>query len=184
MSSGSEARTRCRRCSVNLDAPVENPRSAFCCAGCHRLFYSSRCMACEAKIEKPTARRVVCRRRKCDADFRALKRHFGLGRYHPSTRVENASANPIKLGVGSRSNGRPTSRIVAGALTPEQLRFVTVGTTFGNCPLGLDRKLNRKHWLEAERKEIEANGHFAEPVWCAVISSDGVQCFRAIGSTN
>jgi hypothetical protein len=64
------------------------------------------------------------------------------------------------------------------------LRLATIGAAFGNCPFELDRKINRKHWLAAEQAETEANGHFAEPEWCAVISSDGVQCFRAIGSTN
>ena len=58
-------------------------------------------------------------------------------------------------------------------------RAIEAGSV-GDCPFELDRKLNRKHWREAERAEIEANGCFAEPEWREVISSDGVRCFVAL----
>jgi hypothetical protein len=64
-------------------------------------------------------------------------------------------------------------RIVAGsAMSPEQLRLAAIGDA-----LGIDRKLNCRHWVDAERAEIEANGDFSESGWRAVTSSDGVVCF-------
>ena len=67
------------------------------------------------------------------------------------------------------------------ALSPEQLRLVTLGTAFGACPFELDRRLNRKYFEAAERAEIEANGDFAEADWREVVSSGGVRCFVVMG---
>ena len=90
-------RTKCRRCGAKLVKPTANQRSAFCCKGCFRIFYSKRCLACEEPKGNPS--RALCGRRNCRLEFNALKRHAMLGRYHPSTNPQAATANPIKIGV-------------------------------------------------------------------------------------
>jgi hypothetical protein len=50
---------------------------------------------------------------------------------------------------------------------------VTVGGAFGNSAFDHDRKLNRKHWLDA------CGGYFTEHAATEVISTDGVRCFVA-----
>lgn len=168
-------RTRCRRCSVKLSAPVENPRSAFCCSGCHRNFYRTRCFACEQPMVRKTAQQRLCGRRKCAADFRALKRHSTLGRYQTPHHVNRGHGNSTNIGVPERAKADRPWRIVAGPPTsPEQLRLATVGSA-----IELDRRLNRRHRLEDERAEIEANGHFENTEWHEITSSDGVRCFVA-----
>jgi hypothetical protein len=67
----------------------------------------------------------------------------------------------MKIGVNEGNQKRPTFRIVAGSLTPQELRLATVGE--------LDRDLNRKHW--------QADGCFTEPEWLELTSPDGVRCF-------
>jgi hypothetical protein len=173
----SRAAHHCRRCRLKLAQPTENPRSAFCCRGCHRQFYETRCLACEREMERKTGNKRLCGRRHCCSKFRELKRHHLLGRYQAPRRVNSASGTPIKIGVCEGSQKRPTYRIVSGSLTPEQLRLATIGAAFGACPLDSDRKLSRKHFLEAERKETEANGDYEDTEWSELTSSDGVRCF-------
>jgi hypothetical protein len=130
-------------------------------------------------MERKAAHQKTCGRRKCDTEFRALKRHLALGRYLTPTNVGSPSADTVKIGISESAKGTRPCRIVAGPpLSEEQLRLVTVGAAFGNCPSELDRKLIRKHWLEAE-KEIEANGSFDDTVWLEIVSPDGVRCFVA-----
>ena len=81
------ARHYCRCCRSKLPAPVENLRNAFCCRGCYRQHYHSRCVVCERKTTRTTGNQRLCGRRKCRNGFEALKAHFALGRYHaPSGR--------------------------------------------------------------------------------------------------
>jgi hypothetical protein len=167
----SDAKHHCRRCRLKLAEPTENPRSAFCCRGCHRQFYERHCLACERDMERKPSSQKTCRRRHCSTQFRELKRHHLLGRYHAPARVNLASGTPISIGSDGGDQGRPTPRIVAGSLTPDQLRLATVGAAFGSCPFEADRKNNRKHW--------DANGHFTEPEWREVSSFDGARCFIA-----
>jgi hypothetical protein len=176
-----ETRHQCRRCRLKLAEPTDNPRSAFCCRGCHRQHYERHCQACERPMERKSGTQKVCPRRRCSAQFRELKRHHLLGRYYARSGVSLASRTPISIGSDDGDQGRPTSRIVAGSLTPDQLRLATIGAAFGACPFKLDRKLNRKHWLEAERAEIERSGYFEDTEWREVISSDGIRCFVTSG---
>jgi hypothetical protein len=68
-------------------------------------------------------------------------------------------------------------RQVAGPpLSPKDLHLVTVGNPFKQ-----DSKLNRRHWLEPDRAEIEAGGLFEDTDWREVFSPDGVRCFVADG---
>jgi hypothetical protein len=172
----SEARTRCRRCRAKLEAPTENPLNAFCCKGCVRLHYQAKCVICEGR---KSGRGLACNHPKCRSELAAKKRYETMGRLLPTSRKKLGSVTPIKQALSEASEGRRTHRIVAGSLTPVQLRLATIGAAFGNCPLDLDRKLNRRHWLEAERAEIEAGGNFGDAEWRAAVSSDGVRCFIA-----
>ena len=159
------------------------------------------CIVCGKPLGKVTKRRIVCRKAVCRYRFKTRAKQFeGV--------AHNVTENPTKSTAPKTSPSAPLSsdrlahnapnpptistpktaekpgrayRVVAGpALTPEQLRLATLGAAFGNCPFALDRKLNRKHSLEAERAEIEANGTFTEPDWREVISSGGVRCFVAL----
>ena len=127
-------RHQCRRCRLKLAEPTENPRSAFCCRGCHRQFYDRHCLACERPMERKSSSQKVCPRRRCSAQFRELSRHNLLGRYHARPGASQASETPISIG----SDGGV--RIVAGSLTADQLRLATVGATFGDCPFKKDRE--------------------------------------------
>jgi hypothetical protein len=166
-------RHQCRRCRLKLAEPTDNPRSAFCCRGCHRQHYERHCLACERPMERKSSTQKVCHRRHCSAQFRELKRHHLLGRHYARPGVSLASRTPISIGSDGGDQGRPNPRIVAGSLTPDQVRLATVGAAYGNCPFKLDRDLNRKYWQAA----IDANGHFTEPDWREVISADDVRCF-------
>jgi hypothetical protein len=101
----------CRRCRLKLAEPTENPRSAFCCRGCHRQHYERHCQACERPMERKSGTQKVCQRRHCSTKFRELKRHHLLGRYHAPARVNLASGTPIKIGVCEGGQMRPTYRI-------------------------------------------------------------------------
>src|SRR5262249_30231080 len=115
-----------RRCRLKLKAPTANPRSAFCCRGCFRMFFEKRCLVCEDTKSKP--RRLICSRPACSAEYAALKRHEMLGTWAGSARAQGRSANPIKIGVPEADIVAPAYRIVAGpTLTSEQLRLATVG---------------------------------------------------------
>jgi len=175
----SRAAHHCRRCRLKLGQPTENPRSAFCCRGCHRQFYETRCLACERGMPRKTGNRLLCGRRPCSTKFRELKRHIQLGRYHPAGRAVSASETPIKIGVEGGGLGRRTPRVVAGSLTPEQLLLATVGGRFGSCPFDADRRTNHRQRIDADRREIEAAGCFGEPDWREVISSGGTRCLVA-----
>jgi hypothetical protein len=73
-------RSRCRRCGTKLTKPTSNQRSAFCCRGCFRIFYSKRCLACEEPKAEPG--KALCGRRNCRLEFNGLKRHGMLGWYY------------------------------------------------------------------------------------------------------
>src|SRR5262249_44298095 len=78
---GQVLRHRCRnpRCKMKLPQPVENPHKAFCTPGCYSSFYLKRCAVCEK--EKPagsTARRILCRRRKCESAYRQNRAFYAF----------------------------------------------------------------------------------------------------------
>ncbi|MGY3608350.1 MULTISPECIES: hypothetical protein [unclassified Bradyrhizobium] len=184
-----EARTYCRRCRAKLAEPTENMRSSFCCRGCYRMFFAARCLVCEGTMKRNAGNQVVCSRPVCRTEFQSLKRHGVLGSFAgPKTaQVGRGSAQHRSAsGITENTEGRERvesdrpCRIAAGsALTPVQLRLITVGAAFGNCPFEQDRKLNRRHWLDTERNEIEAGGYFEDTEWRAAASSDAVGCFVA-----
>jgi hypothetical protein len=86
-----DLRHRCRNphCRSKLPTPTDNPHKAFCTLGCHSSFYLKRCLVCEN--EKPagsTARRIVCRRPKCESKYRQNR-----GRYSFSATDTISAAN-------------------------------------------------------------------------------------------
>ena len=94
---------QCRRCRVKLPAPAD-PKVAFCCRGCHRMFYDKHCMVCEEPLTRRSAAQKRCV--KCAMNRRSLDTtlipHWGKGR--PSAQGDSGSlsvgfANPIKIGV-------------------------------------------------------------------------------------
>jgi hypothetical protein len=119
-----EQRHYCRnpRCRSKLPAPVANAREAFCTRGCHSGFYRTRCLVCEAKMERRTENQLICGKRRCR---NALQARQSLGRYHASSAVIDPLKTSIKPGVKSGvATDRPW-RIVAGEeLTAEQLHCV------------------------------------------------------------
>jgi hypothetical protein len=75
-----EMRKMCRNphCGCKLPAPVSNPREAFCCRGCHTIFYRKRCLVCEEPMERKSEHQKLCKKAKCR---NAYNRGFELGRY-------------------------------------------------------------------------------------------------------
>lgn len=171
----SEAKHHCRRCRSKLPAPASNPLDAFCCKGCVRIYYQAKCVVCE---QLKSGRGLACHHPRCQSELAAKKRYGTLGRLVLG-RKKLGSGTPIKQALSEALKGRPTYRIVAGSLPPEQLRLATIGAALGNCPFDLDRKLSRRHRLEDERKAIETSGHLEDTEWREVTSSDGVRCFVA-----
>ena len=172
-----DERAQCRRCRARLTTPVSNPLDAFCCRGCHRIFYRAICVICE-KPKSGTG--AACSHPKCRAELAAKKRFGTTGRLLPTSRKKSGSKSDNSIALAAASGAveanQPTCRIIAGpALSSMELHLATVGAGFGE----LDRKLNRKHWLEAERKETEPGGYFSEPEWREVVSPEGVRWFVA-----
>jgi hypothetical protein len=148
-----QVRHRCRnpRCGGTLEIPTTNRRDAFCCKGCDRAFYHSRCRVCESLFTRKTERRLVCWRSRCRHEFqRHPERFFGARNTLPLLAIlgQNASRNPLKTGIKSDPKSGRALRHVAG---PEAHEI--------NYRIPLDApasKANRAHWLEAERR---AAGH-------------------------
>jgi hypothetical protein len=99
---------------MKLPMPIANQHRAFCTAGCHSSFYLKRCVVCES--EKPagsTARRIVCRRPKCESKYRQNR-----GRYSFSARDTISAANVPRsaqsTGIKSAHFDDRPWRIVAG----------------------------------------------------------------------
>jgi hypothetical protein len=128
-------RHRCRnpRCGAKLRLPVTNPRDAFCAAGCFTAFYRRRCLVCERAIIRGTERQRLCGRQKCKGEFRRHKERFFPTRYPPSGLSPNASRNPIKSALKTRSKaGRGFVQTAGPELSP---------IAFGLATLPLDPEL-------------------------------------------
>jgi hypothetical protein len=177
----SEARHHCRRCRLKLAEPMRTRARHSAVGAVTANITSATAKPANGRWSASLAPRKSATDATVPPGFENLKRHHLLGRHQAPVRVNLASRTPIKQGVGGGGQGRPTYRIVAGSLTPLQLRLATIGAAFGNCPFQHDRKLNRKHWDAAERAPIEAGGYFTEPEWRDVVSTDGVKCFVTSG---
>ena len=124
------ARHHCRRCRSKLSAAVENPRDAFCCRGCHRLFFAKRCLVCEKKMERTVGHQKLCRSVACRREYRDIVAHGIEGKFGAKPQCTSdggsPSANPIEIGVrGSEKTDRPW-RVIAGILSDTELRLASV----------------------------------------------------------
>jgi hypothetical protein len=124
-------RIRCRRCGATLTRSTLNDRSAFCCRGCYRIFYSKRCLVCE---EPKEGNRILCGRRECRLQFNGFKRHQVLGRYYTPQGGGYASANPIKQGVCVVGPKDVPINLVGGYRFPgAKVDQLPVGLLKGSC---------------------------------------------------
>jgi hypothetical protein len=139
------------RCRSKLPSPVSNPREAFCTRGCHSSFYRKRCLICEQSMERKNERQLVCSKRRCRNGLQARQ---NLGKYLPSSDGVSPLENPIKMGIKSGLAGDRAWRIIAGELTPTQLRCATVG---GKEAVEAINRTNARHWhnAKAERCSIK-----------------------------
>jgi hypothetical protein len=115
-----QLRTRCRnpRCGTALKVPAANPRDAFCCKGCERAFYRSRCRVCEQLFSRKNERRIVCGREKCRYEFKRYSEQFYGVRYPSSPIAHNASRSAHFTGLKSGTKSDRGSRVIG----PEDLR--------------------------------------------------------------
>jgi hypothetical protein len=118
------------RCRSKLSDPVENAREAFCCRGCYRQFYRSRCLMCERTMDRKTGNQRLCARRKCKNAYRSSGR---LGRYFEGSKgvqrkdVIQDARNPIKPGTSSPLEPTIRYRLWGPKLTDQQLHLATLG---------------------------------------------------------
>jgi hypothetical protein len=130
------------RCRSRLPAPVAKAREAFCTRGCHCGFYRTRCLVCEAKMERRTESQLICGKRRCR---NALSGSLDLGRYHAPRSVVTPLENPIKPGVKSGvATDRPWHIVAGPELTAEQLHCASIANG-PNC-----------EWKGGEYQRIEA----------------------------
>ena len=73
----------------------QQSKGAFCCRGCHKQFYRSRCL-CEGPIERKTERQLICGKRKCRNALQS--RSLSLGQYG-SRAVISPSKKPVNKGL-------------------------------------------------------------------------------------
>jgi hypothetical protein len=150
------ARHYCRCCRSKLPAPVENLRNAFCCRGCYRQHYHSRCVVCERKTTRTTGNQRLCGRRKCRNGFEALKAHFALGRYHAPSGRNLIQKTPDFIGPKQPLSPDRPWRVVAGpALGDAELHLVTVAE---DATARLNRA-SRHHWREAGKAALIQHHH-------------------------
>jgi hypothetical protein len=122
-------RHHCRnpRCGAKLKPAVENPRDAFCCAGCFGAYYRGRCLVCERPFKRKTRRRQVCDRQQCRGQFRRHRERFLGARYLPSVLSHNGSGSADSTGLKIDDKAGRPFRIVAGpALSPAAFRLAAL----------------------------------------------------------
>jgi hypothetical protein len=111
-----DLRHRCRNphCRSKLPTPTDDPHKAFCTKGCHGGFYLKRCIVCEN--EKPagsTARRIVCRRPKCESKYRQNRCRYSFSGGDTAF-AANASRSAQSAGIKSASlDDRPWHIVAA-----------------------------------------------------------------------
>jgi hypothetical protein len=122
---------QCRRCRTKLETPISNQRSAFCCKGCHRIWYANHCVACEGpKTERHG--------KECARELASIKRHGMMGKFHqkrpsPTQGAKSGEAcSQTPIFIGSAEGQIPVEprhkwRIVAGPeLSPRSFHLATL----------------------------------------------------------
>ena len=76
-------RHMCRNphCGAQLKTPAANSRDAFCCEGCHEIYYRTHCRVCEQLFRSKNRRRTVCGRSSCRHEFQRHPEQFWGSRY-------------------------------------------------------------------------------------------------------
>jgi hypothetical protein len=110
-------------------------------------------------MERKRESQQLCGRRKCKNQFAALKAHFSLGRYHPSSSALDALGNPIKTGIFSPLKSDREWRLVAGP--PVDMRLATIGAADA---VKQANKANRRHWAEAGAAALIQRHHAPDNV--------------------
>ena len=173
-------RHHCRnpRCGAALREPTENRLDAFCCAGCFKNFYRSRCLVCERPISQKTKPRRVCDRQKCRAEFRRHSGRLGGTRYLASGLSQISARNPVKSGIKNGSLADRPFRIIAGPVPPPinlqipldpefAARLDRLHSRIAEAAGAVDR---RALWRTAVAAEVFDNGR----TWRTVVSPDWV----------
>jgi hypothetical protein len=107
-------RHMCRnpRCRMKLSEPTENERRAFCCKGCHAMFYRRRCVVCERDLPPGPPNRKLCRSAKCRNEYARFPHlfRFATGSTAPGTgNRERDLRSAIKSGTKTRVRAAPRS---------------------------------------------------------------------------
>jgi hypothetical protein len=115
------SRHMCRnpRCRTKLQAPTENERRAFCCKGCHTVFYRRRCVVCERELPPGPQNRKLCRSAKCRNEYARFPHlfRFATGSTAPGTgNRERGLKSSIKSSTKNRVSAAPPS--LFGPTTP------------------------------------------------------------------
>jgi len=167
-----ELRHYCRnpRCRGKLPAPASNPREALCTKGYHGSYYRSRCLVCEAPMERKMEHQLVCGKRGCR---NALRAGLGFGRYHVPfgavSPVEKAIKPGLKSGVGSDSSWPASIGLAIGRFCESSQPADRSPRTPTTAPSLVLARLWRKP-IESTRltgaQPRQATPGIAAPTWC------------------
>jgi hypothetical protein len=172
---------RCRnpRCKSWLKEPAENPRDAFCCAGCEVGFYRTHCRVCEKELgeAKRNSRRELCGRRQCRNQFRSFRAQL-FSCWYPSV---------IRASKREKSSTKSTPKTTIRSYRPSALGSLWLIKKTREV-LRENFKVNAEFWRDARRNPKRyarpeplgnVGGCFEDPGWDAITSPDGVVCYRA-----
>jgi len=144
-------RQRCRECQTKLPSPTANDHHAFCCKGCHAVFYRQRCAVCETG----RVRRRLCHRLKCRSAYRRNRPEFAFPGIDSGS-VKERARNADGMGIKSATDARPW-RVIAGpelgkrslhsAALPLDVRYAVYLDRLNVEPL-------KRHFAELGRKAI------------------------------
>jgi hypothetical protein len=143
-----------RHCRELLAKAANNPRDRFCCAKCEQSFYRTHCRVCERPIPEPgNARRQLCRRRKCKAEFRRHQGRFYGSRY-PSEGVSPKRDKTLAISNGFLPLKRvPAVTVRAGPIPNESVLHCAA--------IPLDPELVARH--ARDRKVLAAERYRSTP---------------------
>jgi hypothetical protein len=106
------------RCRSKLPAPVENHHHAFCTRGCHSSFFRSRCLVCEAPMQrKREGQRFKSGHKTCEQEYRRFPRAFdylaapdGQSPAFSEITPRSAHSTGIKFGLAGHRPGHRSLR--------------------------------------------------------------------------
>lgn len=115
---------RNQRCRSKLKAPVDNVHHAFCCSGCYKSFYRTRCVVCEDKIRrKGDHQKFGSGHAKCRSEYRRFPHVYDYpktaGTAHTSSFARQGGGSAHLTGLqsaleGVSKNERPRHRSLRG----------------------------------------------------------------------